>query len=195
MMTTYGGRTLSRWRRRFMPIVSTLGLLFCIGAVFVLSVKAFRSAPKKTVEAFSEPVSAIAQAEVKEQPLALTAVFESVAPNPPVPITARRAFAGDLYFLQLEAQLPDPPADALFAYEVWLVRETPFDYLSLGMLQKSFENGAYRIDWKGEQAQKLSTYEKIIITQEALDGNTDPGAHVAEGEFKEAVLSEPKLVE
>ena len=94
--------------------------------------------------------------------------------------TAESSYVNGKYVHTVEAELQDPPEDKF--YEGWLVRKTPFDFISTGELTKT-EEEKYTLEFTAEE--DYTGYTGIVVTEETkakgLDGN--PEAHVLEGDF------------
>ena len=72
--------------------------------------------------------------------------------------------------------LSDPRGDDF--YEGWLVRQTPFAFISTGVLEKDAE-GAYHNIWSSST--DYSDYSLYVLTLEPNDGNDAPADHILEG--------------
>ena len=94
-----------------------------------------------------------------------------------------REIESGLFLLTLQTQLPEIDTNTFF-YEAWLVRSFPFDFFSVGTLEKN-ENGAFVLQWFGEKEkeQEYVTYDEVVVTLEKHDGNLGPSEHILEGSF------------
>ena len=93
----------------------------------------------------------------------------------------RETVDGQLLLKTKASSLPpiDPEKES---YEGWLVRQVPYDFVSVGSFVGN-EDGTWGLEWAGA-AGKYDGYIRVVVTREPKDGNPDPSGHVLEGEFK-----------
>lgn len=73
------------------------------------------------------------------------------------------------------SELGDPVGDDF--YEGWLVRQSPFDFISTGVLEKQ---GDVYVD-EFSSSIDYSAYDFYVLTLEPNDGNPAPADHIVEG--------------
>ncbi len=158
-------------------------------ALFVGGIRWFRAKHDDTAEAVatSETVSAVlavssvdASALVANVSAGNEATLSDVSGGTSSG-TVRRGEEEGQFRVTLNAKLPDVD-QAVSAYEVWLVRQVPYDYFSIGEIIKN-DAGEWTLEWTGVP-KKYDAYTQVVITLEARDGNADPSGHVLEGEFE-----------
>lgn len=97
--------------------------------------------------------------------------------------TVRRLWKDGRYSVDVETSIVNTSIDrSLFAYEAWLIRPVPYDFLSIGDMVSN-EVGFFVTQWQGGAGQDLRDYTQVLITKEAKDGNPEPGEKIMEGEF------------
>lgn len=85
------------------------------------------------------------------------------------------------FFLKMKAVLPEIDREK-FYYEAWMIRQVPYDYISVGDIVTN-DDGEWVLEWVGAEG-KYDAYTRVIVTLEAKDENPDPSGHVLEGEFE-----------
>lgn len=95
--------------------------------------------------------------------------------------TASRENDDGQFFLKLKASFPEIDRETTF-YEAWIVRQVPYDYVSVGEFVTN-DDGEWVLEWAGAEG-KYDAYTRVIVTREAKDGNPDPAGHILEGEFE-----------
>lgn len=85
------------------------------------------------------------------------------------------------FYLKLKATFPEIDREKFF-YETWIIRQVPYDYISVGDVVTNDE-GEWVLEWIGVE-KKYDAYTRVIVTLEAKDENPDPSGHVLEGEFE-----------
>ena len=96
--------------------------------------------------------------------------------------TANRDTADGQFYLKIKAASLPPIDPEKESYEAWLVRQVPYDFVSVGSFVAN-EDGSWGLEWTGA-AGKYDGYVRTVVTREPKDGNPDPSGHVLEGEFK-----------
>jgi len=71
--------------------------------------------------------------------------------------------------------LPEPTGSDF--YEGWIVRQSPFDFISTGKLEKT--DGQYQNTYASEQ--DLTDHDFYVLTLEPDDNNPAPADHILEG--------------
>lgn len=73
--------------------------------------------------------------------------------------------------------------NAVFFYEVWLVRKLPFNFVSIGEMIPQ-DTGGYALSWESAGEQNYLDYNRVIVTRETRGASPDPETHILEGEFE-----------
>jgi len=180
-------------RRRSSRVTGTIivtGLIVvAIAGLFALGIWWFRFRPKPSTEAVAADTikNVMSPTSVSAADLAATtagtareAALRDVSGGS-ASGTATRATADGQFSVDLKASLPDIDRDK-DAYEAWLVRQVPYDFLSIGEIVTN-DDGEWLLEWKGASG-KFDGYTRVVVTREAKDGNPDPSGHVLRGEFK-----------
>jgi|GEM_PF-935791 len=94
--------------------------------------------------------------------------------------TAERGIENNILYHTVSVTLPEINRETEF-YEGWLVRQAPYDFFSTGEMVTN-DDGDFVLEWAGEHSD-ITSYDHVVITREARDGNAAPSAHVAEGGF------------
>ena len=99
---------------------------------------------------------------------------------------ARRQFSEGIFNINVSASLSEPDKtqedNRKMYYEAWMVRPTPFDYISIGELKIDAE-GKFAVLWSGARGESFFDYSKIIVTLEVDDGDDSPAQNILSGEF------------
>lgn len=89
-----------------------------------------------------------------------------------------KASFNDKYELSVTVKdVPDPKNDDF--YEGWVVRKSPFKFISTGKLTKSGDK--YINEYSSDK--DLTAYDMYVLTIEPNDGDPAPAEHVVEGLF------------
>jgi hypothetical protein len=167
---------------------TTLGLLG-LGALFVYSVYWFRE--ERPRAAASVPEAEVTVPTDPHSPLSAYAALDRESPTAQLyPLgereetgIAQRGERDGRFFVDVHTKLVNVSIDrATQAYEVWLIRPVPYDFLNIGQMV-SDEIGFFYNEWEAEKGKDYRDYTKILITLEQKDDNPDPGEKVMEGEF------------
>ncbi len=94
--------------------------------------------------------------------------------------TATSQFVNGTFRHVIVVTLPSPPEG--YAYEGWLIRSKPFDFLSTGRLIQHADDLKWYLLW--EQKEDRRDYKKVVVTLEPNDANPAPADHVLEGVFE-----------
>lgn len=178
----------TRHRRRTGPLLGTGAVLVLLIGVFVLSVYLFRKPDVKRADA--NAVNSIADV-LTPTPLAFSgstssaqskmAALASVSGSSDSG-TATRGTKDGQYYFSIKAAFPDIDREA-FAYEAWILRPIPYDYLSVGEMETN-DDGEFVLEWSATSGKDYTAYTEVVITLEPKDGNPDPSGHVFEGAFE-----------
>lgn len=95
--------------------------------------------------------------------------------------TAFRDTVDGRFVVRFELSVPEIDRNAL-AYEGWLIRQVPYDFISIGDVITN-DDGGWVLEWSGAPG-TLDGYSRVVVTRELKDGNPDPAGHVLEGEFE-----------
>lgn len=169
-------------------IAATGGAVLFLFGLFAYGIWWFRFAPK------DEPVAAEPDsiADVLTPSPVSAAVIASTAGNArdaklrdvsggSASGTASRENDDGQFLLKMKASFAEIDREATF-YEGWIVRQVPYDYISVGAFVTN-DDGEWVLEWAGAEG-KYDAYSRVIVTREAKDGNPDPAAHILEGEFE-----------
>ncbi len=85
------------------------------------------------------------------------------------------------YYLEIESPLPEIDRE-IYYYQVWLLREIPYDFFSLGEMITD-EDGVFIFEWKAPDDELYNDFIQIIITRNLYDGSSEPEDKVIQGEF------------
>lgn len=163
-----------------------LGVLALIG-LFAYGIWWFRFAPKEETDT---PVDSIANV-LTPSPVSSISIASTLSSGRHAALrdvtggsssaSVEREDDDGQFFLKMKANLPEIDREKS-AYEAWLVRQVPYDYVSVGDFVTN-EAGEWVLEWAGAQG-KYDAYTQVVVTLEAKDGNPDPSGHVLEGEFE-----------
>ncbi len=162
-------------------------VLVCIG-LFVYGIWWFRFRPKETVT--TTPPDSIANV-LTPSPVSSAIIAASTRTASSAKLrdvrggsssaSATRETDDGQFFLKLKADLPEIDREK-FYYEAWLIRQVPYDYISVGDIVTN-DDDEWVLEWVGIE-KKYDAYTRVIVTLEAKDDNPDPSGHVLEGEFE-----------
>lgn len=186
-------------RTKRIPILGTGFAIIVLVFLFAWSVKTFRAQDKTAPEDIIEkaPLAGI----LEPSPVTITsaslgegvrqAELKSLAADGAQGIATRGEKDGHFYFTVTTTLLPIDRETQ--AYEVWLIRQLPYDFISLGEMVTN-DLGQFIREWEPAVPQPgdarinlfadYAGYTSVLITRETKDGNADPGAHVMKGEFR-----------
>jgi hypothetical protein len=164
-------------------------IIIALVILFVVSVVWFRQ-PKETVEnridsiadvLIPDPISQAVisgaiDTESKTGQLFLVSTSEDVG-------QALRGLKDDRYFFEIKSRLPEIDRE-VFYYNVWLVRQIPYGYFSLGEMITN-DDGDFVLVWESQDNNNYFGYTEIVITRQEFSGSKDPSIHIVEGEFGE----------
>lgn len=175
-------RSSSRLRKR-RRIISFVMMSVCLvggGFGFVGAIRWFRAqgtSPIVLQNAYAAPVSSETSGDVNVSvsPRTLLRSVESEGSGEAI---WEEMGEGERQLL-LSATLPDLSQG--MTYEAWLVRLAPYDFFSVGTLERQ-ENGSFRLLYSSTEAAH-EAYRLVVVTRELPDQNPDPGVHVLEGRF------------
>lgn len=151
-------------------------MIFCVGLFYLR----LGQDEEKFFNSFTDVESGV---ESKSETTAFlpqqTAAIKNLSDSAEVGVATRGVENSILYFT-IRASLPAIDRETEF-YEVWLMRQVPFDFISVGEMVTN-DLGEFVLEWAGEAADWLQ-FNKAVITREAKDGNSAPANKVAEGIF------------
>jgi len=113
--------------------------------------------------------------------LSLNAVLVDPVTQKPIGSVVRK-FTDSTFHLTSLLQPPDIDRE-LYFYELWLVRDVPYDFVSAGAFVTN-EEGEFVLDWEGEEDKSYADYHELVVTLQVKGGDTDPQRHVAKGDFE-----------
>lgn len=184
-MFYYRSRARSKFRFRLPWQILLAGffalVIFCAG-LFYLRSGQDEDIVKNFFGSFEDAESAL---ETKDDSIAFlpqeSAVIKNLSDGAEIGAATRGAENSILYFT-IKVSLPVIDRETEF-YEVWLMRQVPFDFISVGEMTTN-DSGEFVLEWAGEAADRFQ-FNKVVITREAKDGNSAPANKVAEGAFLE----------
>jgi hypothetical protein len=162
-------------------IVSALVILFVVAVIW------FRQ-PKETVDDRIDSIADVLKPDPVSQAVlngAIDKVTKTtqlflVATNETVG-EARRGEKDGRFFYEMKTKLPEIDRSIYF-YNVWLVRQIPYDFFSLGEMLTN-DDGDFVLEWESLDEKDYFDYVKIVVTRQEYNGSVDPKEHVVEGEF------------
>ncbi len=163
-------------------------LTWAVVGVFVIifagSIIWFRNAKKHDVGS-KTGVPAISVLNNQTIPSETTATFPDatligLSSNKPIG-TATRGLQDGVYHVSMNATLPGVDATKQF-YKAWLVRQVPYDFIPAGNFALN-ALGTFALEWNGVAGKSYQDYSQVVITLQAIGGEEDPQAHIAEGYF------------
>ena len=171
---------------KYKMILSTGGCIFLFLGLFIFGLFWFRSKPIISIK--EEEENRMKKETTTDDTMMETGKKQTELFALPGKIGQAKAFRerqseSELFHFTLQAELPQIDEN-LFFYEAWLVRSFPFDFFSLGALQKK-EEGIFVLEWLGEKGreQEFFSYEEVVVTIEKRDENPGPSEHILEGSF------------
>ena len=181
-------------RRRSSPLSGTIVLValvvIAIAGLFACGIWWFRFRPRETADAkAAETIAGImSPTSVSATDLAAAtsgtardATLRDVSGGRATGTAARETVDGQYHLRMKAASFPPIDLEKEF-YEGWLVRQVPYDFISVGAFVAN-EDGSWGLEWAGAP-EKYDGYVRLVVTREPKDGNPDPSGHVLEGEFK-----------
>lgn len=111
-------------------------------------------------------------------------VFRGVSTPSDAVWKAHAGYRDGKYILQADFQKLGDPQGTDF-YEGWVVRKSPFAFISTGKLEKI--NGEYTNNFTSSI--DYTDYDFYVLTLEPDDGNPAPADHIVEGDVQELVVS------
>lgn len=93
--------------------------------------------------------------------------------------TAKAAYTDGAYALYAEAENVEDPPEGFF-YEGWVVRKSPFNFISTGALEKEGDKWVNRYS----SGTDYTDHTQYVLTIEPDDGDPAPAGHVLEGDME-----------
>jgi hypothetical protein len=93
---------------------------------------------------------------------------------------ATRGVEDKIFYFTSKASLPPINRETEF-YEVWLVRQSPYDFFSVGEMVTN-ETGEFVLEWVGTHNDTWS-YNRVVVTREAKDNDLAPNEQIAIGQW------------
>ncbi len=173
--------------RRIVSFASTGGVVVVLFIIFIFLVLWFRSPKENVKEKADSIVDVLTPTPVLESVLA--GAIDTVSREAGLYRvgsgedfgTAKRGKKDDNYYFEMRTSLPEIDREVNF-YEVWLIRQVPYSYFSVGEMITNDE-GEFYIEWTAEDEKDYSGFTNVIVTVQEYGGTTDPQAHFLEGEF------------
>jgi hypothetical protein len=184
-------RVYSKRTKRIGSIAITAGVIVLLFIIFVVAVTWFRTSKPDPEEPLVESIADVLTPETVADAiieggidtLSKTANLYHLANNVPVGVTVR-GVKDDHFYIEMKTTLPEIDREAYF-YEVWLVRQVPFDFISAGEMLTN-DDGEFVLEWvAAEEEDDFSDYTQVVVTIESRENYAGPGEHVAEGVFGE----------
>jgi hypothetical protein len=173
-----------RNRTHFGVLFGTVGVVAILLGLFAYGIWWFRFAPKDEPEAEAKDTIAdvMTPSPVSSAIIAATSssAGEARLSGPDGSGKAEREMDDGQLVFTIKATLPEIDREK-FYYEGWLLRQVPYDFISVGDLVTN-DDGEWVLEWGGAEG-KYDAYTQVVVTLEAMDGNPDPSGHVLEGEF------------
>jgi hypothetical protein len=184
-------KVYSKRTKRLGSIAITAGVILILFLLFVVSVFWFRTSKPEPEEPFVESIADILTPETIADSiieggidtLSKTANLYFLDNGAPVGVTVRGK-KDEKFYVEMKTTLPEIDREVWF-YEVWLVRQVPFDFISVGEMLTN-DDGEFVLEWIAEtEEEDYSDYTQVVVTLESVENYQGPAGHVAEGVFGE----------
>jgi hypothetical protein len=184
-------RVHNKRRKKIGSIAITIGVIVILFLLFVVSVAWFRTSKPEPEQPLVDSIAdvltpeSIAESVIEGgiDTLSKTANLYHLTSDAPVGVTVRGT-KDEKFYIEMKTTLPEIDREVSF-YEVWLVRQVPFHFISTGEMLTN-EEGEFVLEWTAEEeGDDYSDYTQVVVTIESREDYAGPGPHVAEGEFGE----------
>ncbi|MFH1253668.1 MAG: hypothetical protein V1664_05090 [Candidatus Uhrbacteria bacterium] len=157
-------------------LLGIAALILFLAGLYHLRSDEWKKGEEETTEVLSGSISNL----IPSENLSREATIKSLSSGQEIGLATRGLDKG-VFYHTVKINLPAIDREKEF-YEGWLLRQAPYDFFSTGEMITN-EVGEFVLEWT-DTHDDLDDYNQVVITREARDGNSVPGARVAEGRFE-----------